>query len=273
MASLSNVGKNIGWLASSATRAAMHKGFTKSDNLGDVTGKAGAQGTAAGLVGTGLGVALSWLVGNPQGTLDPWILFSIFAPLSVINLSAAYYANQSVITRTLNVERMELAFFPWLEDLVARNINSTGPLKPEEMSSQESIFMKQSPFQHLLSIEPEIQKVLSVMTQEELSEFVKGPFEDKECFYRIYISPQQITSLWFLENAQDSDLLQGFFHACLIRTLLQKGVSVDLVLKESLSFFKDLNLKATLEAKGWETQNCHLSNKHARISLHLHEEE
>ncbi|KAJ3080999.1 hypothetical protein HDU99_006842, partial [Rhizoclosmatium hyalinum] len=52
IASISNIGKNIGWLASSASRAAIHKGFTLQDNLGDVTAKSGAQSTMAGLLGT-----------------------------------------------------------------------------------------------------------------------------------------------------------------------------------------------------------------------------
>lgn len=48
MASISNIGKNIGWLGTAAARAAMHKGLALDDNLGDITAKAGAQGTAAG---------------------------------------------------------------------------------------------------------------------------------------------------------------------------------------------------------------------------------
>ncbi|KAJ3329229.1 hypothetical protein HDU76_008360 [Blyttiomyces sp. JEL0837] len=66
MASLSNVGKNVGWLASSATRAAIHRGFTKGDNLGDVTAKSGAQGTMAGLVGT--------VLGRGEAALRGWVL-------------------------------------------------------------------------------------------------------------------------------------------------------------------------------------------------------
>jgi hypothetical protein len=41
IASVSNIGKNIGWLATSATRASMNRGLTKEDNLGDVTAKSG----------------------------------------------------------------------------------------------------------------------------------------------------------------------------------------------------------------------------------------
>ncbi len=41
LASISNIGKNIGWLATSATRAAMNHSLTREDNLGDVTAKSG----------------------------------------------------------------------------------------------------------------------------------------------------------------------------------------------------------------------------------------
>lgn len=39
-ASLSNIGKNIGWLALGASKAAIQKTMLVRDNLGDVTGKA-----------------------------------------------------------------------------------------------------------------------------------------------------------------------------------------------------------------------------------------
>ncbi|RIB13435.1 vitamin B6 photo-protection and homoeostasis-domain-containing protein [Gigaspora rosea] len=49
IASISNIGKNVAWLAGSATRAQMHKSFALRENLGDITGKSGSQSTAAGL--------------------------------------------------------------------------------------------------------------------------------------------------------------------------------------------------------------------------------
>lgn len=51
LASVSNIGKNIAWLALSGTRAQMNQSLCLRDNLGDVTAKAGSQSTAAGLLG------------------------------------------------------------------------------------------------------------------------------------------------------------------------------------------------------------------------------
>lgn len=114
MASLSNVGKNVGWLASSATRASMHRGFARGDNLGDITGKSGAQGTLAGLVGTVAGIGVSWVMGT-----DPVMLLKVFIPLSVFNLWCCYRASMAVVTRTLNVERGELAVIAACKSLTA----------------------------------------------------------------------------------------------------------------------------------------------------------
>jgi len=49
-------GKNVSWLAGSATRAQLNRAQALRENLGDVTGKAGSQATAAGLAGTPLSV-------------------------------------------------------------------------------------------------------------------------------------------------------------------------------------------------------------------------
>jgi hypothetical protein len=49
-------GRNIAWLAGSATRAQIHNTFALHDNLGDITAKAGSQSTAASVLGTGVGI-------------------------------------------------------------------------------------------------------------------------------------------------------------------------------------------------------------------------
>ncbi|KAI8613180.1 vitamin B6 photo-protection and homoeostasis-domain-containing protein [Chytriomyces sp. MP71] len=105
IASISNIGKNIGWLASSASRAAIHRGFTVTDNLGDVTAKAGAQSTMAGLLGTVVGIGVSYFIGYS----DPLTLLNVFLPLSIFNMVCCYQSNHVVVTRSLNVERAELA--------------------------------------------------------------------------------------------------------------------------------------------------------------------
>ncbi|KAJ3018398.1 UNVERIFIED_CONTAM: hypothetical protein HDU68_011173 [Siphonaria sp. JEL0065] len=121
IASVSNIGKNIGWLASSASRASIHRGFTLTDNLGDVTAKAGAQGTMAGLLGTVFGIGISYFIGYS----DPFTLLHIFLPLSAFNMYCCFQSNHVVITRTLNVERGEIAINALLDDIAGKLHRST----------------------------------------------------------------------------------------------------------------------------------------------------
>jgi hypothetical protein len=64
MASIANIGKNISFLSSSATRVTMNKSFVKRDNLGDITAKAASQTIAASTIGTFIGVLISPFLGN-----------------------------------------------------------------------------------------------------------------------------------------------------------------------------------------------------------------
>ncbi|KAG9300399.1 hypothetical protein G9A89_010023 [Geosiphon pyriformis] len=125
IASISNIGKNIAWLASSATRAQMHRTFALRNNLGDITGKSGSQGTAAGLIGTGIGILLSAAItalstpticatgieiaGSPS--LSVLYIFTAFVPFSILNIYANYQSNLYVTSSTLNVPRAEMILY------------------------------------------------------------------------------------------------------------------------------------------------------------------
>ena len=64
IASVANVGKNISFLAASASRAAIHNTFAVNENLADVTAKAGSQSILASTVGTGLGIGIASMLGH-----------------------------------------------------------------------------------------------------------------------------------------------------------------------------------------------------------------
>ncbi|CAM9914781.1 unnamed protein product, partial [Phaeothamnion confervicola] len=51
IASVANIGKNISFLAASASRAAVHNVLARRENLADLTGKAGAQAILASMMG------------------------------------------------------------------------------------------------------------------------------------------------------------------------------------------------------------------------------
>ncbi|KAJ3404093.1 hypothetical protein CcCBS67573_g01900 [Chytriomyces confervae] len=150
IASISNIGKNIGWLASSASRAAIHRGFTLSDNLGDVTAKSGAQSTMAGLLGTVVGIGVSYFIGYS----DPFTLLNIFLPLSAFNMYCCYQSNHVVVTRSLNVERGELALSRFAESLVSSQAHAISKhTKPTLPDLKQMLDSEITPLQQVSQLE------------------------------------------------------------------------------------------------------------------------
>jgi hypothetical protein len=62
IASLANVGKNICFMLSSASRASINLRFAKANNIADIQGKSVSQFTASTLVGVGIGLCLTKLI-------------------------------------------------------------------------------------------------------------------------------------------------------------------------------------------------------------------
>ncbi|KAJ3298486.1 hypothetical protein HDU79_010222 [Rhizoclosmatium sp. JEL0117] len=205
IASISNIGKNIGWLASSASRAAIHKGFTLQDNLGDVTAKSGAQSTMAGLLGTLVGIGLSFFIGASS---SPLTLLQVFLPLSVFNMYCCYQSNHVVVTRTLNVERGELAIQGLVRDLAKKVSEShSDPVrKPlnasklwneqvdslilplQQVSDRETfVFGYKSVLGLDVLLEPSLARHVSKVVPKDLKKLFDGQTDD----YRILLSYQQ----------------------------------------------------------------------------------
>jgi hypothetical protein len=101
LASLANIGKNIAWLGASASRAAIHRSFLKRENLADITAKAGSQTILASLLGTALGIGLSFGMGQNV----PMIL-ACFLVLSAGHIMATYRALKRVVINHLTEARV-----------------------------------------------------------------------------------------------------------------------------------------------------------------------
>jgi hypothetical protein len=100
----------MAWLALSGTRARINQSLCLRDNLGDVSAKAGSQSTAAGLVGTGIGILISaWLKPDVQ------MLFALYFPLGALNLYSVVRSNYSVSIHSLNVERLERVLYRYFK--------------------------------------------------------------------------------------------------------------------------------------------------------------
>ena len=124
LASAANIGKTITWMAASASRAAIHRSFCREENLAEVTAKAGSQITAASIVGTALGIGLSY----PFGTaVQP--LLAVFAVLSVLHISCTYLSLRGVPLNTLNEQRAERAMLAYCEE---GRVPSTDEVREDE---------------------------------------------------------------------------------------------------------------------------------------------
>lgn len=106
IAALANTGKNIAFLASSASRAALHVSLAKAHNLADITAKAGSQNILSSMCGTGLGIALTYGIGVLGGQLVEQM--ATFAALSSASLWFNYQSLQHVSLRTLNFSRLDM---------------------------------------------------------------------------------------------------------------------------------------------------------------------
>ena len=114
LASVANIGKNVAWLAASATRAQLHQALALQENLGDVTAKSGSQTTVAALLGTGVGVVVSSML---DGTASAAAL--AYLPFAAGSLYALHRSNYTVAVRTLNVQRAELVLDAFWQHVVS----------------------------------------------------------------------------------------------------------------------------------------------------------
>ncbi|KAF9581911.1 hypothetical protein BGW38_000904, partial [Lunasporangiospora selenospora] len=263
IASISNIGKNMAWLASSATRAQMNKTFALRDNLGDITGKSGSQTTAAGLVGTGLGVIIAALMNyvSEDPTALPLVPMCLtFLPFSIFNIYSNYRSSQFVTTLSLNVPRAETVFYEALSELSKDRLKSKDQPSPAQETTSsdlesrlarvvptpdfvahDEVFVSafQSPFKVGLEIEPAIGKFVSnerndsqrVRAVEEALKQVN--FKQQEQYYILVDQPMGAATerktfdgkvvIWFDRKAKGSDVIQGFYHACSLRLKLEHG--------------------------------------------------
>ncbi|KAJ2139700.1 hypothetical protein IW136_002822, partial [Coemansia sp. RSA 678] len=145
--SVANIGKNIAWLAMSATRASINKTFCRKENLGDVTAKSGSQSTAAGLIGTALGIVVG-------GTMDVSVYTLIlgFVPISLASLWGNYKSLLYTVTPTLNVERARLM----LQDAILVQ-NGALVFSPEHVRTPRQVSKIEKFMREIRGIEPEDQ--------------------------------------------------------------------------------------------------------------------
>ncbi|KAJ2787803.1 hypothetical protein GGI15_000435 [Coemansia interrupta] len=253
--SAANVGKNISWLAMSATKASINKTFCLKENLGDLTAKHGSQATAAGLLGTAAGI----LIG---ATMDITIYTLIvgFVPISLLSLWGNYKSLLCTITPSLNLERASHMVGE------AVSVDHSGQLvldpymlkSPRQVSDVER-FVRET--KHIypdgmlpgITLLPDISKIHRELPsdvadtkhkQAIVAEMVSSAFCPRtadgtwsENYYIGYLSGSTANKsrngniyLWFNTHATSRDMLFGLYHSIALRQLLGQTRGVTLAL-------------------------------------------
>lgn len=132
IAAVANMGKNISFLASSASRAAIHRSFAREENLADITAKTGSQNILSSLAGTSLGVAISTYCGN-----DLLLTCTFFSVLSSTSLVFTYLALRYATITALTQDRLDYV----LRDFFSGNNVDQRLLSPEAVKTNEKMFV------------------------------------------------------------------------------------------------------------------------------------
>ncbi|KAJ1966037.1 hypothetical protein GGI12_000355 [Dipsacomyces acuminosporus] len=242
--SIANIGKNISWLAMSATKASINRTFCRKENLGDLTAKYGSQATAAGLLGTAAGV----LIG---ATMDVSIYTLIlgFIPISLASIWANYKSLSYAITPTLNLERAQNMVNGAITADDGRLVFNPSMLRSPRHVSATERFMKEihhvAPDGQLpgIVLSPALDKLHHELPRHRhgssenrataIARMVSEAFEQpnsQTCGNNYYVgylansaahhSANGNLYIWFSTHASSSDILLGFYHAMALRQLL-----------------------------------------------------
>lgn len=238
LASVANIGKNIGFLTASASRAALHQSLALKQNLADVTAKSGSQSIAASLIGTTLGIGLSPILGDVTH-------FALgFVGLSAIHLGCNYLSLKAIPLYRFDRHRLHLV----LKRYVQKNI----VLTPAQVAEQEVFFpgMHQDDTHLWLSIGSPIAVVCP-----------NGPSElGRLC--RILVGEKYVVNvvqgtvhLVYLHDASGEDLVKGMLHAHLLHYRQSASLLVgqnDLIGENYEELLENWEqLKVELEECGW----------------------
>lgn len=203
VASIANIGKNIGFLTASASRAALHQSLAITGNLGDVTVKAGSQSMVASLVGTSLGIGLSTMLHH-----DTFNFGVSFVCLSVIHQGCTYLSLQKVPLAHFNCHRLHLV----LEEYIQTNRKRIPT--PADVAKIEGFLPLVSTNSTLnwLKIGRSLQKVCQ--NPSELEKCLQ--LVPRESYLIRFHQTSQRVDLIYFQDAKEKDLLRGMYHACLI---------------------------------------------------------
>jgi hypothetical protein len=257
VASIANIGKNIGFLTASASRAALHNAVAITGNLGDVTAKAGSQSIMASLIGTSLGIGLSSLLQH-----DTYNFALGFLGLTIIHQGCNYLSVQYVPLAHFNKQRVCLVVQAYIN-----NDQSTtdSVLSPSEVAQLEQFFPLTAPLDATKDW---------LRVGRTLSEMFPEPSELHDTMailpdepYLIRVSSERKANdndgyidLVFFTHATGEDAIKGLYHACLLRKAMSQhpasmnGNPVEVIETTHREVHEKFPaLLDQIHAKGWNT--------------------
>ncbi|KAJ1863263.1 hypothetical protein LPJ73_000571 [Coemansia sp. RSA 2703] len=299
--SVANVGKNISWLAMSATKASINKSFCLKENLGDLTAKHGSQATAAGLLGTAAGI----LIG---ATMDITIYTLIvgFVPISLLSLWGNYKSLLYTVTPSLNLERAS----HMVSEAVSVDPHGQLVLDPYMLKSPRQVskverFMRET--RHIspngmlpgIILLPDIDKIYKELPsdvdtehkQSIVAEMVSSAFGTQtangtcsENYYIGYLAGSTANKsrngniyIWFNTQATSRDMLFGLYHSVALRQLLGhtsglSDVNTIAALSEQAYHFARhsfTDFGESLIIKGWDISTVYFAKRSDLVQVNL----
>ena len=202
VASIANIGKNIGFLTASASRAALHQSLAISGNLGDVTAKSGSQSILASLVGTSLGIGLSAILQH-----DTFNFGICFMCLSAIHQGCTFMSLRNVPLTHLNRHRLHLV----LEEY----IQSGSILTPIDIAKVEQFipFLSNDSTRNWLNIGRPMGEVCRNPNDLEKCLML---VPDEEYLIKFHKNTHDIDLIYFVDSTE-KDVIRGIYHAYRIR--------------------------------------------------------
>jgi hypothetical protein len=202
VASIANIGKNIGFLTASASRAALHQSLAISGNLGDVTAKSGSQSILASLVGTSLGIGLSTILQH-----DTFNFGICFICLSAIHQGCTFMSLRNVPLTHLNRHRLHLVLEEYLQ--------SGNILTPIDIAKVEQFipFLSNGSTRNWLNIGRPMGEVCRNPNDLEKCLML---VPDEEYLIKFHKITHDIDLIYFVDSTE-KDVIRGIYHAYRIR--------------------------------------------------------
>lgn len=257
LASIANTGKNISYLAASASRAALHKSFAIHENLADITAKSGSQTILASLLGTGLGISIATVIGNSYP-----VMFGTFLTFSTIHLLSTYYSLTNVTVTTLNNSRFDYIFHQFC---LHNNSQQPHVLSPREVNQAEVGLSVPNLQLCPLHIGPDLNQ--AIHNPEELSALLLEFQQDKYILVARVLRGIPVVYFLLKEDAHLADLMLGLCHAYFARKLMSKKYDY-----ESTSVIQKLRLKMFPYGGGTNDSFTSTSTSTSTLSLDIVQE-